>query len=98
MLRLDQSLDQGLAPKEAKRLAALHAERRLYDFAFGEFRFKGLRQKFWQPFELEYRLTKAGFSAPILGKVLYPWDESLAGSDSLARFPRSWDWFFLAHA
>ena len=87
MLLMDQSLDQGLEPKEAKRLAALHAERRYYDFAFGEFHFEGLRQKFWQPFELEYRLTKAGFTSTTLGKVLYPWDESLAGSESTGRIP-----------
>jgi SAM-dependent methyltransferase len=98
MLLLDQSLDHGQKPKEAKRLASLYTERRLYDFAFGEFRFEGLRQKFWQPFELEYRLTKAGFLTPTLGKVLYPWDESPAGNNSLSKFPRSWDWFFQATA
>ena len=63
MLLMDKALDQGLPPKEAERLAALQAERRHYDFAFGRFRFQGLRQKFWQPFEVEHRLTKAGFTA-----------------------------------
>jgi SAM-dependent methyltransferase len=48
MLLLDQGIEQGLEPKEAERLAALRAERRHYDFAFGAFRFEGLRQKFWQ--------------------------------------------------
>ena len=62
MLLMDQSIDQGLETKEAKRLASLHGERRYYDFAFGEFHFEGLRQKFWHPFELEYRLHKAGFT------------------------------------
>ncbi len=95
MLLMDQSLDQGLAPKEAQRLAALHVERRHYDFAFGHFHYQGLRQKFWRPFELEYRLTKAGFTSTTLSKVLYPWDESLAGGAALAGFPPSWDWFFL---
>jgi SAM-dependent methyltransferase len=97
-LLMDHALEQGLEPKEAKRLAALQTERRHYDFAFGEFHFDGLRQKFWQPFEIEYRLNKAGFSSTILGKVLYPWDESVAGSDTLAGFPRNWDWFFQARA
>jgi SAM-dependent methyltransferase len=97
-LLMDQGLDQGLEPTEAKRLAALHTERRNYDFAFGEFHFDGLRQKFWQPFEIEYRLNKAGFTSTTLAKVLYPWDESVAGSDTLAGFPRNWDWFFHAHA
>ena len=96
MLLMDQSIDQGLETKEAKRLASLHGERRYYDFAFGEFHFEGLRQKFWQPFELEHRLHKAGFTSTTLGKVLYPWDESLAGSESMVGFPRSWDWFFVA--
>ena len=73
--------------RKRKRLAALHTERRHYDFAFGEFHFEGLRQKFWQPFELEYRLTKAGFTSTTLGKVLYPWDESLAGGAELKEYP-----------
>jgi SAM-dependent methyltransferase len=98
MLLTDQSLDRGFELQEAKRLAALAAERKLYDFAFGEFHFDGLRQKFWQPFELEYRLTKAGFNSPTVAKVLYPWEESPNSTDSLAGFPRCWDWFFLASA
>ncbi len=98
MLHYDHALAQGLDPNQAKRLASLHTERRLYDFAFGEFHFQGLRQKFWHPFELEYRLTKAGFAAPTLGKVYYPWDEGAAGPDSLKGFSRSWDWFFLTIA
>ncbi len=97
-LLMDQGLDQGLKLMEAKRLAALHTERRHYDFAFGEFHFDGLRQKFWHPFEIEYRLNKAGFTSTTLAKVLYPWDESVAGSDTLAGFPRNWDWFFQTHA
>ena len=68
---------------------------RLHD-AFGRFKFQGLRQKFWLPFEVEHRLGKAGFRGIKLNKVLYPWDESLAGSSELASFPPSWDWFFLA--
>jgi SAM-dependent methyltransferase len=96
MLLMDQSIDQGLETKEAKRFAGLHAERKYYDFAFGEFHFEGLRQKFWQPFELEYRLAKAGFTSTTLGKVLYPWEENLAGSETLVGIPRSWDWFFMA--
>ncbi len=82
--------------REAKRLAALQIERQYYDFAFGRFCFQGLRQKFWQPFELEHRFAKAGFTGMTLGKVLYPWDENLAGSNELVGLPRSWDWFFRA--
>jgi SAM-dependent methyltransferase len=96
MLLMDQALDQGVPPGEAEKHAALHAERRLYDFAFGRFHFEGLKQKFWQSFELEYRLSKAGFALASIGKVFYPWDESQAGGNTLAGFPPSWDWFFLA--
>ncbi len=96
MLLYDRALERGLAPKEAERLASVQSERRYYDFAFGRFRYQGLRQKFWQPFEVEHRLGKAGFSAVRLAKVLYPWDDLLAEGDDLAGFPRSWDWFFQA--
>jgi SAM-dependent methyltransferase len=98
MLLMDQELDQGLEPKEAERLAAQRADRQQYDFAFGRFHFQGLRQKFWEPFEVQHRLTKAGFAATTLSKVLYPWDDDLAGGNELAGFPRSWDWFFLTSA
>jgi SAM-dependent methyltransferase len=96
VLLFDQALDHGMAPKEAQKFAAYHAEHRYYDFAFGRFSFQGLRQKFWQPFEVEYRLTKAGFRGVSLSKVLYPWDDNLAGSAELADHPPSWDWFFKA--
>jgi SAM-dependent methyltransferase len=96
MLLMDKALDRGLAPEEAERLAALHAEHPCYDFAFGRFSFQGLRQKFWQPFEIRHRMTKAGFASVELGHVLYPWDDSMAGSEELAEYPRSWDWSFLA--
>ena len=96
MVLMDKALDRGLTIEEAERHAAFHAEHHYYDFALGRFAFKGLRQKFWQPFEAEFRLTKAGFRSVELDRVLYPWDDSLAGSDELADCPRSWDWFFLA--
>jgi len=98
MLLRDQALDQGLDPKDAERVAALRVDSRHYDFAFGQFHFQGLRQKFWEPFEVEHRLTKAGFTATTLSKVLYPWDDDLAGGNELGGFPRSWDWFFLTYA
>jgi SAM-dependent methyltransferase len=94
MLLLDQALDHGLEPREAERFAAYHGEHKHYDFAFGRFKFQGLRQKFWQPFELEHRMSRAGFRSTSLRKVLYPWDENLAGSAELRAYPQSWDWFF----
>ena len=96
MVRMDQALEEGRPLKEARRVAALYIERRLYDFAFGEFHFDGLHQKFWQAFELEFRLSKAGFTDIRLAKVFYPWDEDPAGKNPLAAYPRSWDWFFQA--
>jgi SAM-dependent methyltransferase len=98
MLLHDRALDEGLTPEEAERYAAFHAEHAYYDFALGRFSFQGLRQKFWQPFEVEYRLRKAGFTRIALGQVLYPWDESIIGGIQFADQPRSWDWSFTARA
>jgi SAM-dependent methyltransferase len=95
MLIMDHALDRGLEPKEAERMARLRAECRFYDFALGQFHFEGLRQKFWTSFEVEHRLSKAGFAPPALSKVLYPWNEDLADGELLSSFPRSWDWFFV---
>jgi SAM-dependent methyltransferase len=96
MLLFDQALEHGLDPADAMRFTAHHAEHRYYDFAFGRFKYRGLRQKFWLPFEVEYRLSRAGFRELCLGKVLYPWDENMAGSTELSGYPPSWDWFFQA--
>ncbi|MBX6315547.1 MAG: class I SAM-dependent methyltransferase [Isosphaeraceae bacterium] len=96
MLLVDQALDQGLSPEEAERRAAFHAEHAYYDFAFGRFSFQGLRQKFWQPFEITHRLRKAGFASVELGQVLYPWDDSLPEGPAFVDQPRSWDWSFTA--
>jgi SAM-dependent methyltransferase len=96
MLLMETALERGQTPEEAERSAAFHAEHAHYDFAFGRFSFQGLRQKFWQPFEIKHRMTKAGFASVELDHVLYPWDDSLAGSADLASYPRSWDWSFLA--
>ena len=96
MLLMDQSLDRGSVPEEAERYAAFHAEHTYYEFAFGRFAFQGLRQKFWQPFEVRHRLTKAGFTGIELQQYLYPWDENLPGGPDFADYPRSWDWSFVA--
>jgi SAM-dependent methyltransferase len=96
MLLHDQALDHGMEPAEAERFASFHAEHRYYDFAFGRFKFRGLRQKFWHAFELEYRLSKAGFRSITLDKVLYPWEGNFSGGPELTHCPPSWDWFFRA--
>lgn len=98
MLLMDRALDRGAGPEEAERYAAFHAEHQFYEFGFGRFSFQGLRQKFWQPFEVRHRLSKAGFSSVELGQLLYPWDDSLACGPDLADHPRSWDWSFAARA
>jgi len=96
MLLMDRALGQGASPVEAERSAAFHAEHALYDFAFGRFRFQGIEQKFWHPFELRHRLAKAGFGSVELGQVRYPWDESIPGGPEFAGHPWSWDWSFVA--
>ncbi len=96
MLVMDRALEAGMEPAEAEQEAALQAEHFYYEFTFGRFAFQGLRQKFWQPFEVEYRLKKAGFSQVELDRVLYPWDEHITGGAEFADQPRSWDWSFTA--
>jgi SAM-dependent methyltransferase len=96
MLLLDQALDRGDSIEQAFRHASTLGEHDYYEFAFSRFAFMGLRQKFWFPFEIEYRLAKAGFCQVELRKVLYPWDDQLVGSTQFANKPQSWDWAFRA--
>ena len=87
MLLCDEALDRGLAPEEAERHAAFQGEHHFYEFAFGRFGFQGLRQKFWQPFEIHHRFAKAGFAGVDLEKVLYPWDDTITGGPAFADLP-----------
>jgi SAM-dependent methyltransferase len=96
MLLADEALDRGLTVEEAERHAAFQGEHHFYEFAFGRFQFQGLHQKFWQPFEVQHRFAKAGFTRVKLTKVLYPWDETITGGPLFAGYPRSWDWCFRA--
>jgi len=96
MMLWDAYLDQGYSLEESERLVATHMEHALYDFAFGKFEFGAIRQKFWQPDELAFRLRKAGFDSIELVKLNYPWDESLAGYKILKNHPKTWDWTFKA--
>lgn len=96
MLLMDRELDRGQDPDEAERLAAYYAEHHYFDFAIGRFEYQGLRQKFWQPFEIEHRLRKAGFASVALTKLLYPWDDDIPGGAEFAGHPPSWDWTFAA--
>jgi SAM-dependent methyltransferase len=96
MLLVDRALDAGQDPAAAERKAAELVEHELFEFAFGRFRFQGLRQKFWQPFEIEHRLRKAGFRSLRLKKLLYPWDDDMAGGAALSACEPCWDWAFCA--
>jgi SAM-dependent methyltransferase len=96
MLLYDEAIERGLSPREADRHAAIHAEHRRYDFAFGRFRYQGIRQKFWQPFEIIHRLRKAGFEDIRLDQVLYPWGDEDSAANGDDRRPPGWDWSFVA--
>jgi SAM-dependent methyltransferase len=95
MLLLDRARERGMPEAQARANAAQLGEHHLYDFAFGGFEYLGLEQHFWQPFEVEYRLARAGFRDVRLGKVTLTWDQFAAGSDFAALEP-PWDWFFRA--
>ena len=81
--------------RSARKNAAVQAEHELYDFAFSEFRYRGLIQHFWQPFEVPYRLERAGFQRVRVTKVELSWAQFGAAKD-LAGHPPPWDWFFQA--
>ena len=87
MLLHDLTIAECRSPAEADRRAAEQAEHHLYDFAFGRFAYRGLRQKFWQSFEVHFRLRKAGFAEVRLDQVLYPWDSNLPNGDASATSP-----------
>jgi SAM-dependent methyltransferase len=95
MLLLDRARQTGMPADKARQNAAHHAEHELYDFAFGTFRFKGLEQHFWQPFEVRYRLRGAGFHRIRMAKVQLSWQQFGCPRD-LGDHPPPWDWFFHA--
>ena len=95
MLLLDRARQAGMPAAQARKNAAHHAEHSLYDFAFGEFRYQGLEQHFWQPFEVKYRLRRAGFRHVRLRKVRLAWHQFGCARD-LGDQPPPWDWFFQA--
>jgi ubiquinone/menaquinone biosynthesis C-methylase UbiE len=95
MLLIDRALKAGKPIDVARKNAAHHSEHEYYDFAFGQFRYKGLEQHFWQPFEVAYRFQRTGFTLKRLKKVHLSWKEFAGGKD-LQEYPPPWDWFFLA--
>jgi SAM-dependent methyltransferase len=96
MLLLDRAQTRGLPADKARQNAAHLGEHEYYDFAFGEFRYQGLRQHFWQPFEVRYRLKRAGFRRVRVRKVLLSWSQFGPAAGDLAGQPPPWDWFFQA--
>jgi SAM-dependent methyltransferase len=95
MLLVDRARLTGMPAEAARQNAADHAEHPLYDFAFGTFRFKGIEQHFWQPFEIGYRLRRAGFRRVRRAKVHLAWQQFGCAGD-LGDRPPPWDWFFQA--
>jgi SAM-dependent methyltransferase len=95
MLLVDRARKADMPLDKARQNAAHHAEHALYDFAFGGFRYLGIEQHFWQPFEVRYRLRRAGFRRVRLQKVHLSWSQ-FAGAADLKDEAPPWDWFFQA--
>jgi SAM-dependent methyltransferase len=95
MLLLDRARRTGMPLAQVRKNAASHADHSMYDFAFGEFRFRGLVQHFWHKFEIPYRLRQAGFRQVHVGKAPLAWEQFRCGKE-LSRHPPPWDWFFRA--
>jgi len=97
MLLRDRARSAGMPEGKARQNAAHHAEHEYYDFAFGTFRFQSLEQHFWQPFEVRYRLRRAGFRRVRKAKVHLAWQQFGCARD-LGDEPPPWDWFFHAES
>lgn len=95
MLLVDRAVNAGMPIDAARKNAAHHADHADFDFAFGQFRFRGIEQHFWQPFEIIHRFRRAGFTLKRLNKVHLSWQQCAGGKD-LRDYPPPWDWFFLA--
>jgi SAM-dependent methyltransferase len=93
MLLVDRARRTGMPQDKARDNAARHGEHAMYGFAFGDFSYLGLEQHFWQPFEIPYRLRRAGFRRVRKAKVHLSWDQFACASD-LRRQQPPWDWFF----
>jgi SAM-dependent methyltransferase len=94
-LLVDRARRAGMPEAKARQNAAAHAEHKLFDFAFGDFQMRGIRQHFWQPFEVRLRLGNAGFQGIRVKKVRLAWRQFACATD-LADYPAPWDWFFAA--
>jgi len=97
MLLVDRARQRGLPLPQARKNAAAHADHSLYDFAFGQFRYRGLEQHFWQPFEIRYRFGRAGFGKVKTARVDLSWQQFACGEELMDQAP-PWDWFVRAEA
>ncbi len=95
LLMVDRARRAGMPEAKARQNAAQHVEHELFDFAFGDFQMRGIRQHFWQPFEVQLRLRQAGFRRVRVRKVRLAWRQFACASD-LADQPAPWDWYFRA--
>jgi SAM-dependent methyltransferase len=95
MLLLDHFRAQGLPDTEARARAAQVGEHPLFDFTWSGFRYRGLDQHFWQPYEIPYRLQRAGFEAVRMRKLRLSWNQVSLGA-KLNHLPAPWDWLVRA--
>jgi ubiquinone/menaquinone biosynthesis C-methylase UbiE len=95
MLLIDRALKAGKPIDAARKNAGHHCEHAYYDFAFGQFRYRGLEQHFWHPSEVSYRFRRTGFTLNRLKKIHLSWKQ-FAGGKELQEYAPPWDWFFLA--
>ena len=95
MLLIDRALKAGKPIDAARKNASHHCEHAYYDFAFGQFRYRGLEQHFWHPAEVSYRFRRTGFTLKRLKKIHLSWKQ-FAGGKELQEYAPPWDWFFLA--
>jgi SAM-dependent methyltransferase len=95
MLLLDRAGMAGRPVEATRKNVAHNGEHALYDFAFGQFRYRGIEQHFWQPFEVAHRFGRTGFTLKRLKKVHLSWTH-FAGAKDLKQHAPPWDWFFLA--
>lgn len=95
MLLTDLALERGQPLDAARKSAAHHNDHASYDFAFGQFRWQGLDQHFWQPFEVRQRFVRAGLRLLQLKKVHLSWRQFSCWRE-LQHLPAPWDWYFFA--
>ncbi|MBW3015655.1 class I SAM-dependent methyltransferase [Candidatus Woesearchaeota archaeon] len=96
MLTYERELSETKNRKLARQNTYTIIGKDTYDFLLGIFNNKG-KQKHYYKFELEYRLSKAGFRNIKISKLFYPWE--MCVDDDIEFFKdkqKLWDWFVVA--